>query len=477
MSHDILIVDDEKDIRLLVAGILEDEGYHPRVAGDSAAALAMLEASPPPDLVILDIWLQGSELDGMELLKLLNRKHPELPVIMISGHGNIETAVSALKLGAYDFLEKPFKSDRLLLQVTRALEAVELRRENIELKLRIGPAPTLIGTSSAVTNLQAAIMKIAPTGSRIMISGPAGSGKEVIARLIHENSYRKNGPFVIVNSAMMRPDNLEMELFGTEHGYPASNNPRRIGTFERAHGGSIFFDEVADMPLETQGKMVRVIQEQMFERVGGSARVEVDVRVIAASNRDLAQEIKAKRFREDLFYRLNVVPIAIPALRDRREDIPELASHFMQRAADVSGLQPREIAADAMAVLQSCEWPGNVRQLRNVIEWLLIMSPGTFKDVVTAAMLPPELDATATELTSSQWSGRIMALSLREAREVFEREYLAMQLSRFGGNISRTAQFVGMERSALHRKLKGLNVTDSDRPRDRVRVNKDLNRQ
>ena len=477
MSHDILIVDDEKDIRLLVAGILEDEGYHPRLAGDSAAALAMLEASPPPDLVILDIWLQGSKLDGMELLKLLNRKHPELPVIMISGHGNIETAVSALKLGAYDFLEKPFKSDRLLLQVTRALEAVELRRENIELKLRIGPAPTLIGTSSAVTNLQAAIMKIAPTGSRIMISGPAGSGKEVIARLIHENSYRKNGPFVIVNSAMMRPDNLEIELFGTEHGYPASNNPRRIGTFERAHGGTIFFDEVADMPLETQGKMVRVVQEQMFERVGGSARVEVDVRVIAASNRDLAQEIKAKRFREDLFYRLNVVPIAIPALRDRREDIPELASHFMQRAADVSGLQPREIAADAMAVLQSCEWPGNVRQLRNVIEWLLIMSPGTFKDVVTAAMLPPELDATATELTSSQWSGRIMALSLREAREVFEREYLAMQLSRFGGNISRTAQFVGMERSALHRKLKGLNVTDSDRPRDRVRVINDLNRQ
>jgi len=477
MSHDILIVDDEKDIRLLVAGILEDEGYHPRLAGDSTAALAMLEASPPPDLVILDIWLQGSKLDGMELLKLLNRKHPELPVIMISGHGNIETAVSALKLGAYDFLEKPFKSDRLLLQVTRALEAVELRRENIELKLRIGPAPTLIGTSSAVTNLQAAIMKIAPTGSRIMISGPAGSGKEVIARLIHENSYRKNGPFVIVNSAMMRPDNLEMELFGTEHGYPASNNPRRIGTFERAHGGSIFFDEVADMPLETQGKMVRVIQEQMFERVGGSARVEVDVRVIAASNRDLAQEIKAKRFREDLFYRLNVVPIAIPALRDRREDIPELARHFMQRAADISGLQPREIAADAMAVLQSCEWPGNVRQLRNVIEWLLIMSPGTFKDVVTAAMLPPELDATATELTSSQWSGRIMALSLREAREVFEREYLAMQLSRFGGNISRTAQFVGMERSALHRKLKGLNVTDSDRPRDRVRVINDLNRQ
>ena len=476
MSHDILIVDDEKDIRLLVAGILEDEGYHPRVAGDSAAALAMLEASPPPALVMLDIWLQGSDLDGMELLKLLSRKHPELPVIMISGHGNIETAVSAIKLGAYDFLEKPFKSDRLLLQVTRALEAAELRRENTELKLRVGPTPNLIGESSAVTNLQAAVMKIAPTGSRILISGPAGSGKEVIARLIHENSYRKSGPFVVVNSAMMRPDSLEMELFGTEQGYPDTNSARRIGTFERAHGGTLFFDEVADMPLETQGKMVRVIQEQMFERVGGSASVEVDVRVIAASNRNLAEEIKAKRFREDLFYRLNVVPIAIPALQDRREDIPELARHFMQRAAESSGLPPRDISDDAMAVLQSCEWPGNVRQLRNVIEWLLIMSPGTSKDVVTAAMLPPELGAAATKMTSSQQTGEIMALSLREAREVFEREYLAMQLSRFGGNISRTAQFVGMERSALHRKLKGLKVTDSERSRDRPRVGEELNR-
>ncbi|MFP6689415.1 MAG: sigma-54 dependent transcriptional regulator [Alphaproteobacteria bacterium] len=477
MPHDILIVDDEQDIRLLVAGILEDEGYQPRVAGDSAAALAMLEASPPPALMILDIWLQGSDLDGIELLKLLRRKHPDLPVIMISGHGNIETAVSAIKLGAYDFIEKPFQSDRLLLQVTRALEAAELRRENTELKLRVGPAPGLIGDSSAMSILQAAVTKVAPTGSRIMISGPAGSGKEVIARLIHENSYRRGGPFVVVNSAMMRPDNLEIELFGTEQGYPDANSPRRIGTFERAHGGTLFFDEVADMPLETQGKMVRVIQEQSFERVGGSARVEVDVRVIAASNRDLGEEISAKRFREDLFYRLNVVPITMPALRDRREDIPELARHFMKRAAESSGLPPREIADDAMAVLQSCEWPGNVRQLRNVIEWMLIMSPGTSKDVVTAAMLPPELGAASSEMTSSHWTGEIMALSLRDAREVFEREYLATQLSRFGGNISRTAQFVGMERSALHRKLKGLKVTDTERPRDRARMGDELNRQ
>ena len=470
MSRDILIVDDEQDIRMLVAGILEDEGYSLQVAENSDVALSILEASPPPALVILDIWMQGSSLDGMELLKLLRHTHPELPIIMISGHGNIETAVSAIKLGAYDFIEKPFKADRLLLQVSRALEATDLRRENKELKLRMGPKPGLIGSSSSISGIQSAISKIAPTGSRIMITGPAGSGKEVIARIIHDNSYRNNGPFVVVNSSMMRPDRLETELFGTEQGYPDTGNPRRVGTFERAHSGTLFFDEVADMPLETQGKMVRVIQEQSFERVGGSTRVEVDVRVISASNRDLAEEIRAKRFREDLFYRLNVVPIVMPALSDRREDIPELARHFMQRAAGSSGLPPREIAADAMAVLQSCDWPGNVRQLRNVIEWLLIMAPGSSEDVVTAAMLPPELGAAVGEMSSDRWTGEIMALSLRDAREVFEREYLSTQLSRFGGNISRTAQFVGMERPALHRKLKGLNVTEADRARDRLRT-------
>ena len=474
MSRDILIVDDEEDIRMLVAGILEDEGYRPSMAAHSDAALAALEVSPPPALLILDIWLQGSQLDGMELLDLLRRRHPDLPIIMISGHGNIETAVSAIKLGAYDFIEKPFKSDRLLLQITRALEAADLRRENAELKLRVGPPPGLIGDSGAVSALQAAIEKVAPTGSRVMISGPAGSGKEVIARLIHERSRRGGKPFVVVNSAMMRPESLEMELFGSEQGYPDSASPRRMGTFERAHGGTLFFDEVADMPLETQGKMVRVIQEQSFERVGSGVRVEVDVRVIAASNRNLAEEIEAKRFREDLFYRLNVVPIVVPALRERREDIPMLAKNFMQRAAESSGLPPREIATDAIAVLQACDWPGNVRQLRNVIEWLLIMAPGTSKDVVTAAMLPPELGSTVGNIANNRWTGEIMALSLRDAREIFEREYLTTQLSRFGGNILRTAQFVGMERSALHRKLKGLKVSEADRPRDRARTGKEM---
>jgi two-component system nitrogen regulation response regulator NtrX len=474
MAHDILIVDDEEDIRMLVAGILEDEGYKTSVAADSDAALAALEVNPPPALLILDIWLQGSTLDGMELLNMLRRLHPELPIIMISGHGNIETAVSAIKLGAYDFIEKPFKSDRLLLQITRALEAASLRRENTELKLRVGPAPVLIGESGVVGSLQAAIKKVAPTGSRVMISGPAGSGKEVIARLIHDQSYRRDAPFVVVNSAMMRPESLEQELFGSEQDRSDPNSTRHLGTFERAHGGTLFFDEVADMPLETQGKMVRVIQEQSFERVGSGARVEVDVRVIAASNRNLVVEIEAKRFREDLFYRLNVVPIVVPALRERREDIPKLAKYFMQRAAESSGLSPRVIAADALAVLQACEWPGNVRQLRNVIEWLLIMSPGTSKDDVTAAMLPPELSAGGSGMSGDQWSGEVMALSLRDAREVFEREYLSTQLNRFGGNISRTAQFVGMERSALHRKLKSLKVSDTERSRERARPGEEL---
>jgi len=474
MAHNILIIDDEEDIRMLVAGILEDEGYKTSVAADSDAALAVLEFSPPPALLILDIWLQGSTLDGIELLNVLRRLHPELPIIMISGHGNIETAVSAIKLGAYDFIEKPFKSDRLLLQITRALEAASLRRENTELKLRVGPAPTLIGESGIIGSLQSAVKKVAHTGSRVMISGPAGSGKEVIARLIHEQSYRRDEPFVVVNSAMMRPESLEQELFGSEQNTSDPNSTRHMGTFERAHGGTLFFDEVADMPLETQGKMVRVIQEQSFERVGSRARVEVDVRVIAASNRNLLLEIEAKRFREDLFYRLSVVPIVVPALRERREDIPELAEYFMQRAAESSGLPPRAIAVDALAALQACEWPGNVRQLRNVIEWLLIMSPGTSKDAVTAAMLPPELSSGRSDMAVDQWSGELMALSLRDARKVFEREYLFTQLSRFGGNISRTAKFVGMERSALHRKLKILKLSATERSRDRARPGKEL---
>ncbi|TMJ60697.1 MAG: sigma-54-dependent Fis family transcriptional regulator [Alphaproteobacteria bacterium] len=461
MAHDILIVDDEADIRMLIAGVLKDEGYATREAGDSGEALAAIQARQPT-LVILDIWLQGSELDGIAILRQLRAEMPSVPVVMISGHGTIETAVEAIKIGAYDFIEKPFKADRLLLLVARAIEAAQLRRENAELKLRAGGELDLVGGSPVINQLRQQIERVAPTGSRVLISGAPGSGKEVVGRLLHARSRRAQGPFVPVNCATMRPDRLEIELFGCE----ASNNgeSRKVGTFERAHGGTLFLDEVADMPLETQGKIVRALQEQTFERVGGSRRVEVDVRVVAASNRELSAEIAAGRFREDLFYRLNVVPIRVPPLRDRREDIPLLARHFMARGAEAARLSPRDFGEDALAALQAYTWPGNVRQLRNVIDWLLIMAPEDGGEAVHADMLPNEITAIAPTVVKWDKGSEIMTLPLRDAREVFEREYLLAQVTRFGGNISRTAAFVGMERSALHRKLKSLGVFGNERP-------------
>ncbi|MGE0714001.1 MAG: sigma-54-dependent transcriptional regulator [Alphaproteobacteria bacterium] len=462
MAHDILIVDDESDIRMLIAGVLRDEGHATREAADSRSAIEAVRARRP-SLVILDIWLQGSELDGMGILEVLRREHANLPVIMISGHGTIETAVSAIKLGAYDFVEKPFKSDRLLVLVERAIEAARLRRENEELRLRAGGAADLVGVSGAIAQIRQAIDRVAPTGSRVLVAGPAGAGKEVVARLVHARSRRSEGPFVVLNCATMRPDRLEIELFGTE-GSDGADGRRKVGTFELAHGGTLFLDEVADMPLETQGKIVRALQDQTFERVGGSTRVEVDVRVIASSNRDLTGEMAAGRFREDLYYRLNVVPIRVPSLRERREDIPVLARHFMARSAETSGLPPRTLGEDALAALQAYDWPGNVRQLRNVIDWLLIMAPGDGREAIRADMLPSEIGATTPAVLRWDKAGEIMTLPLREAREVFERQYLLAQLTRFGGNISRTASFVGMERSALHRKLKSLGVNGDERP-------------
>jgi len=461
MAHDILIVDDEADIRMLIGGVLKDEGYATRDAADSGEALAAIQARQPT-LVVLDIWLQGSELDGIGILRQLQAEMPSVPVVMISGHGTIETAVEAIKIGAYDFIEKPFKSGRLLLVVARAIEAAQLRRENAELRLRAGGELDLVGASPAINQLRQQIERVAPTGSRVLITGAPGSGKEVVGRLLHARSRRAAGPFVPVNCATMRPDRLEIELFGCE----ASNDgvPRKIGTFERAHGGTLFLDEVADMPLETQGKIVRALQEQTFERVGGSRRVEVDVRVVASSNRELSGEIAAGRFREDLFYRLNVVPIRVPALRERREDIPLLARHFVERGAEAARIAARDFGEDALAALQAYTWPGNVRQLRNVVDWLLIMAPGDNGDPVRADMLPNEITAIAPSVVRWDKGSEIMTLPLRDAREVFEREYLLAQVTRFGGNISRTAAFVGMERSALHRKLKSLGVFGNERP-------------
>jgi len=462
MAHDILIIDDEADIRMLIGGILEDEGYQARGAADSTAALEAIR-NRRPTLVILDIWLQGSRLDGLELLDVVKREHRDLPVVVISGHGNIETAVAAIKRGAYDFIEKPFKADRLLLVIHRAIEAARLRRENEELRIRAGDPADLVGCSPAMNAVRQAVERVAPTGSRVLITGPAGAGKEVVARQIRVRSRRAEGPFIVLNCASMRPDRMEVELFGAEAGAQGPDSPPKVGTFEQAHGGTLLLDEVADMPLETQGKIVRVLQDQTFERVGGRARVSVDVRVIASTNRDLVAEIGAGRFREDLYYRLNVVPIRVPSLRERREDIPELARYFMSRAATAAGMVPRSFGEDAMAALQAYDWPGNVRQLRNVVEWLLIMAPGDPSTPIRAEMLPPEVGSIVPVSLKGDYGAEIMALPLREARELFERQYLLAQVTRFAGNISRTANFVGMERSALHRKLKSLGVHGVER--------------
>ncbi|MDP9196495.1 MAG: sigma-54 dependent transcriptional regulator [Pseudomonadota bacterium] len=457
MAHDILIVDDEADIRSLVSGILEDEGMASRQAANADEALAAVRARCP-SLVILDIWLQGSRLDGLQILDELKRLHPEMPVVMISGHGNIETAVAAIKKGAHDFIEKPFRADRLILTVGKAVETARLKRENEELQIRAGGPAELLGASAAVQQLRQAVDRVAPMNSRVLVTGPAGSGKGMLARLIHGRSKRAEGPFVALNCAVLRPEHVEAALFGTETPSRGALGAHTVGIMEKAHGGTLFLDEVADMPPETQGKIVRVLQEQTFQRVGGSTKVQVDVRVIASTNRDLEAEMAAGRFGQDLYHRLNVVPLRVPSLAERREDIPALVSHFMALGAQASGLPPRFLRSDAMAVLQAYEWPGNARQLRNVVEWLLIMASGDAQEPVGADILPADISAIAPGVMTWDGGAEIMGLPLREAREMFEREYLLAQVTRFGGNISRTAAFVGMERSALHRKLKSLGV-------------------
>lgn len=458
MSADILIVDDETDIRVLIAGVLEDEGYKSRQAANAEQALEEVRARAP-SVVLLDIWLEGSSMDGMELLKTIKRLRPQTQVIMISGHGTIETAVKAMKLGAYEFIEKPFQSDRLLLFVERAIEAANLRRENIELRSRAGKPEDLIGSCASIAHLARTIERVGPTGSRVLITGPAGSGKEIVARLIHRNSKRSAAPFIVVNCASLQPDRLQEFLFGD------GANGSTGGVFDQADGGTLLLDEVADMPIDTQSRIVRILQEQRFERGNGQGPVEVDVRVIATTNRDLKQEIKEGRFREELFYRLAVVPVEVPPLADRREDIPALARYFMEKGASTAGIQPRTLAEDTIAALQTHPWPGNARQLRNVIDWLLIMAPGSHTESIRAEMLPADLSSDAPQMLRLERSDEIMMLPLREAREMFEREYLMAQVIRYGGNISRTAEFVGMERSALHRKLKSLGVTTEVRLR------------
>ena len=452
MASDILIVDDEMDIREIVSGILSDEGHGTRTAKNSDEALNAIQ-SRRPSLVFLDIWLQGSKLDGLQVLEIIKQQNPHLPVVMISGHGNIETAVSAIKLGAYDFIEKPFKADRLVLIAERALENSRLKREVSDLKVRSGSVSKMVGKSTSVNQLRQVIDRVAPANSRIMITGQSGAGKELTARMIHDASARAAGPFVSINAATITPENMEHELFGSE-----GAEGRYVGKLEEAHGGTLYMDEIADMPRETQGKILRVLVEQNFTRVGGTTRVAVDVRIISSSARDLATLITEGAFREDLFHRLSVVPIRVPALSERRDDIPELITFFMDQFTANAGLSKRAIAEDAMAILQSHDWPGNIRQLRNNVERLMILASGDPETEITADMLPSEVGALVPATPTGSGGEKLMSLPLREAREVFEREYLMAQVSRFGGNISRTAEFIGMERSALHRKLKSLGI-------------------
>lgn len=455
MAIDILVVDDERDIRELVAGVLEDEGYQTRSAADSDAALEAI-ATRRPSLVLLDVWLKDSRLDGLELLDEMKRRDPTIPVLVISGHGNLDTAVSAIRRGAADFIEKPFEAERLLLLVERATETERLKREVASLRASAGREDDLTGSSGAINGVRATLKRVASTGSRVLVMGAAGVGKEVAARLLHGWSTRASAPFVVVSAARMTPDRMDEELFGAEEG----GYVVRPGLLEQAHGGTLFLDEIADMPLATQGRILRVLTDQSFTRVGGQRLVRVDVRVVSATARDLTVEISEGRFREDLYYRLNVVPVVIPGLCERREDIPALVEHFVAHYATERRVPTPEVAPDAMLALQSYEWPGNVRQLRNVVERTVILAPGDRIGRIDVDLLPAEVMGDRGDLGAAG-SNAIMGSPLREARETFEREYLRVQIRRFSGNISRTATFIGMERSALHRKLKLLGITET----------------
>ena len=454
MALDILIVDDERDIRELVAGVLSDEGYECRTAGDSRSALEAIDERRP-SLVLLDVWLHGSPMDGLEVLDAIKAREPELPVIIFSGHGNIDTAVSAISRGAMDFLEKPFEAERLLLLVERATETERLRRENARLREGFVSSHEFTGNSTAINQVRATLKRVANTGSRLLISGPAGAGKEVAARLLHSWSPRAASAFVSVNSARITPERFEQELFGEEQ----DGNLIRPGLLELANGGTLYLDEVADMPLSTQARILRVLTEQAFVRVGGHRQIRVDVRVVSSTSRNLEREIAERRFREDLFYRLNVVPVQVPALADRRDDIPALIDHFFARYATDQGVAPPQIAPEAMAALQAYEWPGNVRQLRNVVERTVILTPRDKLGRIEPGMLPPEI--ITNRMSGDSQMSALMGVPLREARENFEREYLRVQIRRFSGNISKTASFIGMERSALHRKLKLLGMVSA----------------
>lgn len=448
---DILIVDDEKDIRELVSDILIDEGYTTQLAANSEDTFKSIEKSKPK-LIILDIWLKESKLDGIDILKHVKLNNPDIPVVIISGHGNIEIAVAAIKQGAYDFIEKPFNIDQLTVVIARAMETSRLRIENAAFKIKEIPSFELIGNSSVFKNFNQQLDKVSSGNSRIMLTGPSGSGKEVAARYIHKNSPRKDFAFVTVNSASMSSERMEELLFGSE-----SNGNIQLGLLEQANGGVLYLDEVGDMPIGTQSKILRVLVDQQFMRIGSKTNTSVDFRVISSSSKNLVQEIQNKNFREDLYHRLNVIPISVPSLEDRIEDIPFISNFFIDELSEKQGLPRRKLSQKAVVHLQSRNWPGNIRQLRNVLERSLIL--GSQSGEISIAEF--ETKEIIKNDNSVEMDGNMLGLPLREARELFEKDYLIAQINRFGGNISKTSQFVGMERSALHRKLKTLNVVTS----------------
>ncbi len=461
MTYNVLVVDDEADIRNLICDCLQDEEYETRVASNDLEALSKLD-DKVPNVVILDVWLQGSELDGLGILEIIKKKYPYLPVVIISGHGNIETAVNAIKMGAYDYVEKPFTEDKLLITVKRACEVAKLQKENAELRMYASEAHKLIGNSNHISQLKQYILKVAPTSSRVLIAGPHGSGKKLVAKLIHEKSKRKNQPFIVFSAAGMTEEKAQLELFG-EESKDIFSQPRKVGVLELAHMGTLFIDEVSDLPLNVQSKILNFLQSHSFARNGSKNIVKLDVRVISSTSKDLKQEIAKGKFREDLFYRLNVVQINIPSLSERKEDIQILSDFFLNHFHEFAGFPLCKLSTDAILALQNYSWPGNVRQLRNVIEWLLIMATPESDKFITASMLPPELANNITgEISNDNNTASTIDLPLREAREVFEKQYLSAQLVRFDYNITKMAMAIGMERSALHRKLKILEITTQD---------------